>query len=1484
MLTFGRNAPGQHLCAPPQPDNLPLASTPFHILMLHHRPLVAVLALFLATTQATAQKQEPSRDPVALIRQQLVGHGYAADDLADLVLKDQYQDAHNGVRHTYLRQRWQGIEVFNGDIAVHQGADGKLLKMNNGAWAYAAKRAERPRPAVTPEQALSMVLAKDGVRAPMPALQTVEEGGSRMVYDGTAFNEQPVTVQLMYLPDADTLRLVWNVNYYEPGGAHWWNVQVSAMDGRELRRNDWVSNCRFDHPHAGEHDGMVEAAHPEEAPTAPMAPAGTMEYRVYPMPVESPSHGSRTLVNAPWTAAGAASPYGWHDANGSPGAEYTITRGNNVHAQEDANGNNGTGYAPDGGASLSFDFPINLTQAPSTYQDAAITNLFYWNNLMHDVWYQYGFNEVSGNFQQNNYGRGGQGNDYVYADAQDGSGTNNANFATPPDGSNPRMQMFLWTQTNPRRDGDLDAGIIAHEYGHGISIRLAGGPSNSNCLNNAEQMGEGWSDFFGLMMTMKASDTRTTSRGVGTYVLGEPVTGTGIRPAPYNTSFGVNGFTYAATTNPNYQYVHDIGFIWCTILWEMTWDLIDQYGFDPDLYNGTGGNNIAMQLVIDGLKLMPCSPGFVDGRNAILLADQLNNGGANQNLLWAAFARRGLGYSASQGSSNSLNDQVEAFNMPLAKNLGVVSATPAGDMFACEGTPIPVVAMVSNNGLEAQSGFSVRYSFDGGAYVTEAFSGTLAAGATQQFTFTQPITMGPGNHTLVVGTVLAGDQYPGDDAVTNQIGATSMVPTVPPVENGAEGGAVPAGWTLQNPDNSTTWTTTTVSNGPGCTATTAWMINYNTYSATGQEDRLLTPPINLAGVAGTRLTFNHAYARYSSYYYDAFRVDVSPDCGATWNTVYQAAGSDLATAPDNTGGSWAPANCSQWATHDLDLGAYDGQVIVVRFVGICGYGQRLYMDNIRIYAPTHSDIGVDAAVPNAGTAICIGVPMEVKATLRNYGSEPKSGFSVRYSLDGGPDVTQAYSGTLAAGATEEFTFAQPLTIASAGGHTLEVGTVLTGDQNPGNDAFVTSISGGLVELPVEEGAESGTVPQGWTLENPDEALTWTTVTVNNGPLCASTKAWMIDYYSYANAGGQEDRLVTPSIDLEGMANVRLAFQHAYARYSNSYSDGLRVDISNDCGTTWYTVFNASGSALATASNSSSNNWAPSNCSQWAAHDIDLSAYDGQTVRLRFVGICGYGQKLYMDNIKVTGEEAGVPVAVRVLLGGPYNSTQHRMDDQLRANGLLPSEEPYTALGFNLPGGGGETATTGLLGVTGDDAAVDWVVVELRQASNPAVVVAAKSALVQRDGDVMAVDGAGNLRFNVPAGNYHVAVRHRNHLGCMTANAVALGGSITTVDLTSGSTATYGTDARRPTDGKWMLWPGDVVRDGKLQYTGLGNDREPMLIIVGGASPTATANGYLPEDVNLDGVVKYAGSANDRDMILIGINSNSPTSVRTEQLP
>jgi hypothetical protein len=223
--------------------------------------------------------------------------------------------------------------------------------------------------------------------------------------------------------------------------------------------------------------------------------------------------------------------------------------------------------------------------------------------------------------------------------------------------------------TSTNRDSDLDAGVIAHEYGHGISNRLTGGPAVVTCLNNAEQMGEGWSDWFGMTLTTHPSDTATTPRGVGSYLLYEAPGGVGIRPTQYTTDMSVNPSTYASVADTaGISQPHGIGYVWNTMLWEVYWNLVDAYGYNADVYGDwtTGGNNLAIQLVMDGLKFQPCRPGFVDGRNAILAADVALTGGANQCEIWRGFAKRGLGASADQGSSLSRTDGVEAFDLPAS--------------------------------------------------------------------------------------------------------------------------------------------------------------------------------------------------------------------------------------------------------------------------------------------------------------------------------------------------------------------------------------------------------------------------------------------------------------------------------------------------------------------------------------------------------------------------------------------------------------------------------------------------------------------------------------------------------------------------------------------------------------------------------------------------------------------------------------------------
>ncbi|WP_430400091.1 T9SS-dependent M36 family metallopeptidase [Flavobacterium sp.] len=778
--------------------------------------------------------------------------GLSDEEIKDWIVTDQTTSKKSKVTHVYIRQQYQGIEIYNA-VANFNILEKRILSFGNRLEKNIASRVNTTHPQITPFQAIENAADQLGLNKVDDLKIITAESSKKFVFNTAGVSLENIPVKLMFQPiENGGINLVWDLSIYTLDQQHWWSVRVDALSGKIIDKTDWVVSCNFgtcEHLNHNKKAKQFSQIKDEKAVNynSLLIPPTTDQYRVFPIPIESPNHGSDVLVVGPYDAV--ASPFGWHDTNGVAGAEYTITRGNNVYAQEDANGNNGFGSAPSGGASLNFDFPMNLNQAPAGYQNAAITNLFYMNNIMHDVWYQYGFDDASGNFQTNNYGRGGAGNDAVIADAQDGSGLNNANFGTPADGGAPRMQMFLWSAptsspidkltintpagisggynaipagfgapvpTSPltsdlvlvidntaptddgcevitnaaalngkiaviRRgtcsfvikvkaaqnagavaviminnaagspivmggadatitipsvmisdidgntiltqmlsqtvnatlldvppsgfqlDGDLDNGIIAHEYGHGVSNRLTGGPAAAGCLGNAEQMGEGWSDWLALMLTIEPGDQATDSRGIGTYAIGESTSGGGIRPAPYTTNFAINNFTYASTNNTGaISQPHGIGFVWCTMLWDMTWAMIDKYGFDSDVYNGTGGNNMAMHLVIEGMKLQPCSPGFQDGRDAILAADVALYGGANQCLIWNAFAARGLGFSARQNSSNNRTDQVEAFDIPAYLLLPEINVK--GNNFdIVDGDSTPVLTDDSDFGVVASA-------------------------------------------------------------------------------------------------------------------------------------------------------------------------------------------------------------------------------------------------------------------------------------------------------------------------------------------------------------------------------------------------------------------------------------------------------------------------------------------------------------------------------------------------------------------------------------------------------------------------------------------------------------------------------------------------------------------------------------------------------------------------------------------------------------
>ena len=578
-----------------------------------------------------------------------------------ITITHQHTSSVSGIKHTYLRQAINGIGVYGTESSLHTDSSGKTIVTHNNFIKTLSSTVSSNSASLSASDAIYAVASS--MNYSINGLEEITyEGGTskKTLFNKAAISERDIPAKLLYYYSKKTgTRITWELSIKETTGSDWWNFYLDAVSGEILYKENWTVSCNIlgDHnTHNHSNNAKLENNITESIPQSMVAETSAMagSYNVYPMPVESPNYGGRSVVTNPDNAT--ASPFGWHDTNGASGAEFTITRGNNTHAYED--GDN-PGYSPDGGGGLTFNFPINETYSNADQsEDAVITNLFYWNNIIHDVVYQYGFDEASGNFQENNYGNGGADSDYVNAEAQDGSGTCNANFGTPADGGNPTMQMYVCNS----RDGDLDNGVIIHEYGHGISNRLTGGAGAAGCLGNEEQMGEGWSDYYALMMTIEPADAGPDGRPIGTWLTGSGPDGASIRTYDYSTDFGVNPHTYSDITTESIP--HGVGSVWAAMLWDMTWKLIDTEGFDPDTYNGTGGNNTALVLVTEALKLQPCSPGMVDGRDAIIAADQAIYGGSHLCEIWEAFAARGLGFSADQGSTNSRSDGTQAFDLP----------------------------------------------------------------------------------------------------------------------------------------------------------------------------------------------------------------------------------------------------------------------------------------------------------------------------------------------------------------------------------------------------------------------------------------------------------------------------------------------------------------------------------------------------------------------------------------------------------------------------------------------------------------------------------------------------------------------------------------------------------------------------------------------------------------------------------------------------
>ncbi len=1077
----------------------------------------AILSLLLLNSFFIYAVQDPSISSIkTAINEQL----QSTDDNIQFKITSS-STSHNGLTHYYGTQLVEGKEVYGAYFNAAFSGD-MLIRLNQSFIPNAKGKVSKNQATYTAKTAFLKLIADFGFNED----NWIKISELEYHYTDRFLSDETIKIKLKWFYKDKVLVPIAEVSLYNLDHQHWYNSRLSLITGELLDRDDWVVSCSIEsHDHDNDFSGHKTSPKLSKLSALQMT-NGTSSYNVFALPVESPNHGNRSVVVDPHDTV--ASPFGWHDVNGAVGHEYVITRGNNVYASEDKDADNSPGATVNGGSSLIFDSNFDKDQSASLFTDASITNLFYWNNMMHDVWYNYGFDEQSGNFQQNNYGNGGKAGDYVNADAQDGSGTNNANFATPPDGGQPRMQMYIWNSgasssdylqvnspsvaegkylaslaafgpqltstpitadlviTDPQRacgsianstalngkiayvergtctfvekvkncqdagalavviydstgndpiymggtdntitipvvmikrtdgifirnlissgvnvslydsgsigstvfDSDFDAGIIAHEYGHGISNRLTGGPDNASCLTNQEQMGEGWSDFFGLVMTVEAGDTGTDIRGVGTYVTNQSTTGGGIRPYPYSTDLSISPYTY--NDIKTFSVPHGVGSVWCSMLWDMYWAFVDEYGYDSDIYRGTGGNNMAMQLVIDGMKLQACNPGFEDGRDAILLADQINNGGANQKMIWEVFARRGLGYGADQGSSDSRTDGVTAFDIPpIYKDALFVDKT--------------AVSTIENDSVFNYRLVAKNYS--GATIYNIKLSDTLPGGLKVYASDLSCATSFIDNIIVIeLDSLQHTDSFICEFPAQAKFPETSTQLFFDNVENGQ------GDWVIQNDLNNNPWAIASIRKYSG---TKAWYVD----DVESSSDQSLIHSFDLEGAQPT-LSFYHYYNTEKDWDGGVVELKVQGnwiDAGPyfTQNGYNAVITQNQASALSGRDGF--TGNSGRWIQSIIDLSDFSGITIEVRFRfasdGLEG-GDGWYIDDIQLddavqvvnylhasYEPNKESRAV-AKTFVTGDGLQLSIPeAEVQENLSIYPNPTESSLYIEWDID-----------------------------------------------------------------------------------------------------------------------------------------------------------------------------------------------------------------------------------------------------------------------------------------------------------------------------------------------------------------------------------------------------------------------------------------------------------------------------------------------------
>ena len=733
--------------------------------------------------------------------------------------------------------------------------------------------------------------------------------------------DSPTTAEKMYFPtEPGIARPAWRVLIWQPVNAFY--VIVDAETGTML----WRKNITEDQTQSATYsvyanpNAMINVAdNPFPMTPGPIAPNGTQGAPI-----------SRTSI----TRIGNEVPYdfnnlGWITDGG------TKTDGNAVQSGLDRDGVDGVDtnseavnasrnftytYNPLNPNNNTGDAPVAVPQTypGSAFQQGSATQLFYITNWYHDELYRLGFTEAARNFQNDNFGRGGVGNDRIRGEGQDSSGTNNANFSTPADGGRGRMQMYIWTAPNPDIDGNLDADVVIHEITHGTSNRLHGNGSGLSS-NMSRGMGEGWSDWYAHALLSEPSDPINgiyTTGSYDTYLSGagtnnyyyairrfpkavmaftggpnnrphNPMTFADIDSTQINLTDGAFAPRFVGTADQ----VHNAGEIWSSALWEVRAKMVTRLGW-------ADGNRRVLQYVTDGMKLAPFGPTFLQERDAIIAAAQASlpmpQASADVADIWEGFRIRGMGAGAriiAAGSGTGNARVVEAFDLPnllQTPGFSFVELFGNGNGFPDPGETLTLtIPLFNNTGNNADS--TTLQIVGGGS----ANYGTVLNNATVNRTATFTVPSGTACGTVLTLTFNVNSSL-GATSFQRQIVVGQPVTTFTENFDGVTAPALPAGWTAASVSSGVNFVVTT--NNPDTAPNTVFALDP---VATGGGTDLTSPSMAITSQAAI-VSFRNSYNTEDGW--DGGALEISIGAGA-FQDIITAGGSFIENGYNGTLGA-----------------------------------------------------------------------------------------------------------------------------------------------------------------------------------------------------------------------------------------------------------------------------------------------------------------------------------------------------------------------------------------------------------------------------------------------------------------------------------------------------------------------------------------------------------------------------------------------------